>query len=91
MEPEVTDKTVVNKQTNDAGAVLEKNQLLQNIQQALANTPAIDMNKVEEIKNKIAQNQLDILGNETQRLASAERIAKQLIDEVSFVAPDKHK
>jgi len=91
VEPEVTDKTVVNKQTNDAGAVLEKNQLLQNIQQALANTPAIDMNKVEEIKNKIAQNQLDILGNETQRLASAERIAKQLIDEVSFVAPDKHK
>lgn len=91
MGPEVTDKTVVNKPTNDAGAVLEKNQLLQNIQQALANTPVIDMNKVEEIKNKIAQKQLDILGNETQRLASAERIAKHLIDEVSFVAPDKHK
>lgn len=86
MGPEVTDQTIANK--IDTTTSVEKNQLFQTIQQVIASAPAVDMDKVEAIKHEIATKQLDILGDEAQRLASAERIAKQIIDEVSNVELD---
>lgn len=83
MGPEVTDQAAANKTSSDSSNIGEKTQLYQSIQQTLANTPAIDMEKVAAAKNKIAKKELEILGTKSQRLASAKRIAKQLIDEQS--------
>jgi len=53
------------------------------LQQAIAAMPAIDQDKVEAAIAKLRNDSLGILGSEAERLASAERIARQIMDESS--------
>ncbi len=51
------------------------------LQQAIANMPALDPEKVQAVLKKINQASLEILGTEEERLNSAKRIAEKIIDE----------
>ena len=53
------------------------------LQQAIATMPEVDKDRVQAAINKLCAGGLEILGSETERLACAERIAKQIIDESS--------
>jgi hypothetical protein len=56
---------------------------LHTLQKAIAAMPAVDAEKVEAVIAKMRNGTLDILGTETERLASAQRIAKQILDETA--------
>lgn len=56
---------------------------LHELQMAIAALPAVDAERVEEVLRKLRAGKIDILGSPEQRLASAERIAKQIIDATS--------
>lgn len=53
------------------------------LQQAIAAMPDVDTDRVQAAINKLCSGGLEILGNKAERLACAERIAKQIIDETS--------
>lgn len=53
------------------------------LQQAIAAMPGVDAEKVQATIKKLCSGELEILGSEAERLACAERIAKQIIDESS--------
>jgi hypothetical protein len=52
------------------------------LQKEIAAMPAIDTEKVEAVKRKLLENKLAIMGSEEERLASAEKIAQQIIAEI---------
>ena len=56
---------------------------LHTLQKAIAAMPAVDAEKVEAVIAKLRNGGLDILGTEAERLASAQRIAKQIIEETA--------
>lgn len=51
------------------------------LQQAIANMPDIDTEKVQAVLQKLNQGAIDALGNESERLNSAKRIATKIIAE----------
>lgn len=53
------------------------------LQQAIANMPAIDQEKVQAVLNKIKSGTIEILGSEEERIECAKRIAKQIMDETT--------
>jgi hypothetical protein len=53
------------------------------LQQTIAAMPGVDTDRVQAAINKLCAGGLQIMGNEAERLACAERIAKQIIDETS--------
>jgi hypothetical protein len=53
------------------------------LQQAIAAMPGVDTDRVQAAINKLCSGGLQIMGTEAERLACAERIAKQIIDETS--------
>lgn len=65
------------------GIVKNSTNPLHELQQAIAAMPAVDPDKVQAAINKLRLGGLDILGTEEERLACAQRIAKQIIDETS--------
>lgn len=67
-----TDADITEAQTNS----------LHMLQQAIAAMPDIDVAKVEAAIQKIRENKLTILGNPEEQAACAERIARQIIDEL---------
>lgn len=52
------------------------------LQMAIAGLPDVDAKRVEEVLRKLRAGQIDILGDEAQQQASADRIAKKIIDEL---------
>ena len=68
--------------TTDQGTQVEtETHPLHELQMAIASLPAVDAERVEEVLKKLRAGKIDILGSEEQKLASAQRIAKQIIDE----------
>ncbi len=49
------------------------------LQRTIADMPGVDSEKVQAAINKLCAGGLQILGSESERLACAERIAKQII------------
>lgn len=65
------------------GVVKSTTNPLHELQKAIVAMPAIDADKVQAAINKIKSQGIEILGTEEERLACAQRIAKQIIDETS--------
>lgn len=53
------------------------------LQKTIAAMPGVDSDRVQAAIKKLCSGGLEILGNEDERIACAERIAKQIIDESS--------
>lgn len=77
LDHEVADPTTANKSEQDQSNPLHV------LQQEIERMPAVDAAKVQAVLNKLQNGMLPILGTEEERLASAERIARQIIDESS--------
>lgn len=56
---------------------------LQELQTAIASLPAVDKERVEAVMQKLRDGKLDILSNDKNQQASAERIAQKIIDEIA--------
>ena len=69
------------------GIVKDTANPLQELKKAIIAMPDIDSEKVQAVINKLhAQGGLEILGTEEERLASAQRIAKQILNECSDIS-----
>lgn len=69
--------------TDLLGVVKTTTNPLHELQKAIVAMPAVDSEKVKSAINKLKAQGLDISGTEEERLACANRIAKQIIDECS--------
>lgn len=64
---------------------LEQNNPLFALQQSIAAMPAVDAERVEAVRKKLLNGTLDILGDAASQEASAQRIAKQIMQESSLI------
>lgn len=58
------------------------------LQQAIANMPDIDQQKVQAALNKIAEGKLEALGNAQERMNCAQRIAQSIMTELTNFSED---
>lgn len=65
------------------GIVKNTSNPLHELQKAINAMPDVDPNKVQKAINKLRSKDLEILGTEEERLASAHRIAQRIIEESS--------
>lgn len=80
VETEISDSDLL-------GIVKDTANPLQELKKAIIAMPDIDSEKVQAVINKLhAQGGLEILGTEEERLASAQRIAKQILNECSDIS-----
>lgn len=72
---------VIDSPTSNPTAEQDQTNPLHILQQAIANMPAVDAERVQAVINKLQNGSLEILGTAEERMASAQRIAQQIMDE----------
>jgi hypothetical protein len=88
---EISENDLLGKTEAVAEQAVEEDNPLHALQKAIAAMPAVDTEKVEAAINKLRQGQLGILGSDAERLASAQRIAAQIIEETSMAEETQTK
>lgn len=82
MNAEISESDLLGKAETKQEQSTDSNPL-HDLQQAIAAMPAVDAEKVQAALNKLRNGTLGILGDEAERLASAERIAQQILEETT--------
>ncbi|MBX9703168.1 MAG: hypothetical protein K2X39_03350 [Silvanigrellaceae bacterium] len=80
MNADISENDLLGK-TETLAEQTEDDNPLHALQKAIAAMPAVDAEKVEAVITKLRNGALDILGSEAERLSSAQRIAKQILEE----------
>ncbi|HSX20208.1 MAG TPA: hypothetical protein VLG38_03675 [Gammaproteobacteria bacterium] len=83
MSVDTKENDLLNKTDDSAAVEQDSTHPLHILQQAIANMPGVDAEKVQAVLAKLKSGSIQILGSEEERLESAKRIAKQIMAETA--------